>query len=228
MAKTRSYFLIITPFVVFFTVKSQAQEKFTAYFEPSIEFSYQISPNYSHSFEVENRNIVYRQGEMDYHVKQIDLSHLSEFQVHPEYALGFGLQYRIEQTFDSDEENEFRFKEQIVYTPKNSNYNIKHRFKVEQRFYASETKHRMRYRLGYTFPLSEEKSSQPYLKADTESLLELANSQKPEFEQRVGVAMGWSINSKTKLEVGAEYQLEDYTQDLIHEIFLLMNLGITL
>src|SRR5690606_21217534 len=128
-------------------------------------------------FGVENRNIIYREGEMNYQVKQIDLSHRSEFQVHLEYALGFGLQYRIEQAFDRDEENEFRLQEQFVYTPNNSKFNTKHRFKVEQRFYASETKHRMRYRLGYTFPLSEGKSSQPYLKAETECLLELANSQ---------------------------------------------------
>lgn len=220
-----SYFIIIL-FMVFFTIKTQAQ--FKAYFEPSVEISYQISSNYSQSFGVENRNVIYREGEMDYQVKQIDLSHESEFQVHPEYALGFGLQYRIEHAFDRDEENEFRLQEQFVYTPNNSKFNTKHRFKVEQRFYASETKHRMRYRLGYTFPLSEGNSSQPYLKADTESLLELANSQKPEFEQRLGVGIGWSINSKTKLEVGAEYQLEDYTQDLLHELFLLVNLGITL
>ena len=228
MAETRLHFIIIIPFVVFFTLKSQAQEKFATYFEPSLELSYQISPNYSHSFGVENRNIVYRQGEFDYYVKQIDLSHRSDFQIHPDYTLGLGLQYRIEQAFDRDEENEFRLHEQVVYTPHNSNYNIKHRFKVEQRFYAIETKHRIRYKLAYTFPLSEEKKSQPYLKADTESLLELGKSQKPEFEQRLGVGMGWSINSKTTLEVGAEYQLEDYTQDLIHELFLLVNLGITL
>lgn len=229
MVRPQAFSFILTVLMaVFLAVQSQAQERFAAYFEPSIDLSYHVSPKYTHSFGVENRNIVYRQGEMDYHVKQIDLSHMSEYQVNSQYAFGIGLQYRLEQAFDGDEENEFRLQEKFIYIPQNSNYKTKHRFKLEQRIYASETKHRLRYGFGVTFPISDENGTQPYLKVDTESLMELAKSQKPEFEQRLGLGIGWSLNSKTKVEFSGEFQLEDYTQDLIHELFLLVNLGITL
>lgn len=54
---------------------------------------------------------------IQYSIKQIDLSHFSEYQWHSKYAIGLGVQYRVEHTFDAHEENELRFQEQLVYTP---------------------------------------------------------------------------------------------------------------
>lgn len=228
MAKPILYLSRITLLFLFSILNTQAQEKFIGFVEPEIKLSYQVAPKYSHSFGLGNRNMVYRNGKFDHHVKHIELSHLSGFEIHPNYELGLGVLYRFEHAFDANEENEFRLQEQFSYTSKNANYKTKHRFKVEQRFYASETKHRFRYQLGYTFVLAEENRFQPYLKADTESLLEVGKYHKPELEQRLGVGIGWSLNSKANLEVGAEYQVEDYTQDLNHELFLVVALGITI
>lgn len=224
----RLYIFRMTLVLLLVMASSQAQEKFIAYFEPSIGLDYDVTSTYTHSFGIDNRTFIYRHGEIVYYVKQLELSHLSELQIHPKYALGLGFLYRFKHVFDVDEDNEIRLQEHFVYSSENPMHKTEHRIKLEQRFYTSQTKHRFRYQLGYTFMLAEDVASQPYLKADTESLLELAKSQKPEFEQRVGVGFGWSLNSKTTLEVGAEYQLEDYTQDLIHELFLMVALGITL
>lgn len=226
IAEKWQYLLLIL--AVFITAQSQAQDKFTGYFEPAFEVSHQVDSSYKYSFAIENRNVVYDNDQLDYTVKQIDLSHLSEYQWHPEWVVGLGFQYRIESAFDTQEENELRIQEQLVYTPEGSNFQTKHRVRVEQRLYASVSKHRLRYQLGYTFPLHEANAKKPYLKVDTESLLEIAKTQKPEFEQRLGVGVGWSVGSKTTLQFGVEYQLEDFTQQFNHEVFLLAEVGIAL
>jgi len=214
--------------LVLLSAASQAQNEFTGYFEPAFELSHQVNTRYSYSFAIENQNIIYIEDRLDYTVKQIDLSHLSEYRWHPELTVGLGVQYRIEKIFDRHEENELRFQQQLIYTPKTSRFTTKHRVRMEQRLYASENKHRLRYQLGYTFPLHANNAREPYLKIDTESLLEIAKTQKPEFEQRVGVGLGWLMGPKTTLQLGVEYQLEDFTQDLSHEVFLLAEVGITL
>lgn len=222
------YTVCLVILTTFFSITSQAQENFTGYFEPEVEVSYQATSKYSLSFGIENRTVIYKEGNLKYEVKQIDISHFSEYQWNLEYALGLGVQYRWENAFDSDEENELRLQQQMVYKPEASNFKTAHRVRIEQRLYASDTKHRFRYQLGYTIPLAQENPFRPYLKAETESLLELAKTQKPELEQRVGVGFGWSLHPKTKLQLGVEYQLEDYTQDLNHELFLLAELSIAL
>ncbi|MBJ7882839.1 DUF2490 domain-containing protein [Gelidibacter salicanalis] len=227
MIITKYRFLILS-IMILFSVKGQSQDKFKGYFEPAIDLSYQVNPKYGLSFGVENRNVIYSDKNMQYTVKQIDLSHFSEYQWHSKYAFGLGVQYRIEHAFDVDEESELRFQEQIVYTPERSGFETDHRVRIEQRLYASVTKHRFRYQLGYTIPLAQKQANEPYLKFDTESLLEIAKTQKPELEQRLGVGLGWFVSSKTTLQFGVEYQLENYTQQLNHELFLLAELGIEL
>ncbi|TXE05665.1 DUF2490 domain-containing protein [Gelidibacter salicanalis] len=214
--------------LVFLASISQAQNDFTGYFEPAFELSHRVSTRYSYSFAIENRNDIYRNDRVEYTMKQIDLSHLSEYQWHPEFTVGLGVQYRIEHTFDRHEENELRFQQKLIYTPEISRFKTKHRVRMEQRLYASENKHRLRYQLGYTFPLHANNAREPYAKVDTESLLEIAKTQKPEFEQRVGVGLGWLMGPKTTLQFKVEYQLEDFTQHLSHEVFLLAEVAIAL
>lgn len=228
MTISKQEIVFLTILIPFFSITSQAQNNFTGYFEPAIEVSYQVSPKYSHSFGVENRNYIYRRYEMAYNVKQIDMSHFSEYRWRPQYAIGLGLQYRLENAFEDDEENEFRIQEQVVYTPKTLGFEVSHRLRAEQLLYASLGKHRFRYQLGYQFPLAKENMTQPYINVSTESLLELAKTQKPEFEQRFEVSFGWMLNAKTTLQLGVEYQLADYVQDLNHELFLNAELGIAL
>ncbi len=228
MATTQHYKLCLVVLTTIILSKSQAQANFTGYFEPAVELSYKISPTYSHSFAIENRNVIYRNNETEYNVRQIDISHLSEYQWDAKYALGLGLQYRWENAFQTDEENELRLQQQVVYTSEASSFEASHRFRTEQRLYASVTKHRLRYQLGYTIPLARENPLRPYMKVESEGLFELASTQKPELEQRFGVGFGWLLTPKTTIKLGVEYQLADYLQDLNHEFFMLAEFGIQL
>jgi hypothetical protein len=221
----RRFLFLLTAFL---SITVQAQQNFAGYFEPAVELSYQVSSKYSHSFGIENRTIIYRDNGAQYSVKQIDISHFSEYQIEATYALGLGLKYRWENLFDSEEENELRLQQQVVYKPERSIFKASHRLRTEQRLYASDSKHRFRYQLGYTIPLAHQNPSQPYLKVATESLLEIAKTQKPELEQRFGVGFGWLLTPETSFKLGIEYQLADYIQDLNHELFLLAEFGIKL
>jgi len=223
------YHLSILVFVMLLVAKpTKAQDNFIGYFEPALEVSYDVNSKYSQSFAIENRNLIYRQRELEYQAKQIDLSHFSEFQWKPQWAVGLGLKYRFENTFDDTEENEFRLQEQLVYTPSESHLNISHQMRIEQRFYASETKHRFRYELSSTLPFDRNNPKSHYFVGDTESLLELGKTQKPEFEQRLSTGFGFKLTEQTILELGTQYRLGNYTQNLNHELFLLAGLEVQL
>lgn len=228
MATSQRYTVLMASLTFLYTAAAQSQSNFNGYFEPAVELSYQVSSTYSHSFALENRNIIYRDHKVGYTIKQIDISHFSEYQWNAAYAVGLGVQYRLENTFDPDEENELRLQQQMVYTPETLTFKVSHRFRTEQRFYVSVTKHRFRYQLGYAIPMAQNHPLRPYVKLETESLLEVAKIQKPELEQRFGVGFGWLLTPKSTFKMGVEYQLADYVQDLNHELFLLAEFGIKL
>ena len=215
---------LILGMVVLGIFQSSAQEKFTSFFEPEIEINYNVTPTYSHSFGIENRNVFYEDSHLGYGVKQIDVSHFSEFKLKENQAIGLGIQYRFENTFDGNEENELRFMQQFEWENVKLSYTIKSRLRSEQRLYASTTKYRLRYELGLAFPLT----TTTYLKTETETLFELANIQKPELEQRISAIYGFTIYTETDLEIGAQYRLADYTQDLGQQLFIVIGIAIDL
>ncbi|WP_419212073.1 DUF2490 domain-containing protein [Maribacter sp. X9] len=216
--------LLILLVSVLGVLQSKAQENFTSFFEPEIQINYDVSPKYSHSFGIENRNIFYEDSYLGYEAKQLDVSHFSEFKLAETKAIGLGIQYRFENTFDGSEENELRIMQQFEWKNVKSSFAITHRLRTEQRLYASTTKYRLRYEFGLAFPLN----TTTYLKTETETLFELANIQKPELEQRISAAYGFTVCSNTGLEIGTQYRLADYTQDLGHELFIVIGIEIDL
>lgn len=206
--------------------KSIAQGNFTSFFEPEIELNYAVTQRYSHSFGIENRNFIYRNHTFDYTVKQIDISHFSEFAIKENQSIGLGIQYRFEKTFNKVEEDEVRFMQQWEWENKHTNFILKNSIRNEQRLYASTTKYRLRYEIGLKFPLQADQKK--YLKTEAEMLFELAKTQKPEFEQRATAVYGFLLFPKTSLELGAQYRLADYTQNIGHELFVIMGMEISL
>jgi hypothetical protein len=77
-----------------------------------------------------------------------------------------------------------------------------------------------------TFPLQLNETT--YFKSDTETLFEIAHTQKPEFEQRLTAVYGFLLLPKTNLELGTQYRLANYTQELEHELFMVMSLEVFL
>lgn len=213
-------------FLLLVIFKSVAQENFISFFEPEIEINYTINEAYKHSFGIENRNFIYKNYDLRYSVKQIDVSHFSEFTIKENQFIGLGIQYRFEESFNKTEENELRFMQEWEWGNQLGNFNIKNRLRNEQRLYASTIKYRLRYELGLKFWLLA--SQETYLKTETETLFELAKTQKPELEQRVTVLYGFRLLPKTALELGAQYRLADYTQNLGYELFMVLGLEISL
>jgi len=209
-------------FLFFGITKAIAQKVFNAFFEPEIELGYKVTDNYSHSFAFENRNKFYENGDSEYKILYIEFAHFSEYIFSEDYSIGLGIQYRFAENFKASEENELRFQQQFELSPKNNGSALKHRFRNEQRFYKSKIKYRLRYRLNANFDIGESFGTSTYIGADTEMLFELAQTQKPELEQRFSTVIGWVITPNTQLELGTQYRLADYTKELKHELFLVM------
>lgn len=206
--------------------KISSQENFTLYTEPEIKLGYKVSERYTHSFAIENRTKLYENNLWNYDTQHIDLSHFSKFKIKPNKSLAIGLQYRFRKDFDNSKEDEFRLTEQYEWKKQYKTFSIHNRLRNEQRFYNAFTTYRLRYNFGIKYKVS---SNQKYnLKTEIETLAEFGNSQKPEFEQRLTELLSWTMSPTTSLEIGVQYRLTDYTQDLGHELFLLLGLDINL
>lgn len=214
--------------VLLVTLSAVGQQKYIGYFEPVLKITYPVTSNYKQSFSIANRNVIQEDQSITYKVQHVAISHLSEYQWATTYAVGFGIKYRFRNTFDAKKENELRLQEQFVYTYKAPHFHTTHRLRTEQRMYSAVIKHRVRYQLGYKIPFNNQTSTSPYIKTATESVLEVAKTQKPELEQRWNVLFGWWLSAQTFLQFGAEYQLADYAQNLYHELFFIAELNIKL
>lgn len=218
----RNTLLLVLFFVFSFQLVAQvAQDNFRLLFQPKLNFDYDVSARYSHEFGIENRNFVYKNSEIDYNVKHIEIAHTSKFKLNENQVIGLGIQYRFQDNFEGSNENELRLIQRFGWNSKKSNFELSQEFKNEQRFYASTTKYRGRYEIALKFPLGNKPI---YFLAETEALLELASSQKPEFEHRLSGIFGWELTNKTTFETGLQYRLSDYTQDLSHELFIVFGL----
>lgn len=216
--------MVVSGLLMLGLLQSRAQDNFTSFFEPEIEINYNVSSMYSQSFGIENRNFIYDDDDLGYTVKQIDISHFSEFRLKNNQSLAVGIQYRFENNFNTLEENELRMMQELQWDKVASGYTISNRLRNEQRLYASTTKYRLRYEFAFTVPLT----STTYLKTETEALFELAKTQKPELEQRISSVYGFTLFPKYSLELGAQYRLADYTQDLGHELFIVIGVEVDL
>ena len=67
-----------------------------------------------------------------------------------------------------------------------------------------------------------------YFILTTEALLSIAKNQFPEYDQRITINLGWLLEKKTKLQIGAEYRAENYSRDIDPVFFLLTGLVLSL
>ena len=218
-------YLAINILFFFATIPMLSQENFTLLFEPEINVGYRVSENYIQSFNIENRNFIYKNSEFKYVVKHIEIGHLSDYAISERTKIGLGVQYRFQEHFNSSSENEFRLVQRVSWKSNLQKFSLKQTIKNEQRFYSSKTKYRFRYEVGLTIPISE---SSDYINTKAEILLEVSQSQKPEFEHRFTSVYGWELMPKTDFEIGAQYRLADFTQELGHELYLVMGFDIDL
>ena len=212
------------------TFYSLAQEKFNGFYEPYIKVEYDVTKRFSQEFILEDRTIWYDKESVTFEIKQVDIAHFSKLKLNDKNAIALGLQYRFRENFADDKENELRFTEEYSFSTKPKATEFEHRLRAEQRFTPSETSHRFRYNFAVTrsFNGSEIKKGNAYMIGDLETLLTVAKTSKPEYEQRIGAGIGWVLSDLMKIEVVTEYRLSDFTQNLVHELYLVTGMKISL
>lgn len=222
--------LLIIIFILTGTISSFGQEKFNGFYEPYIKLDYDVSKNFSQEFILEERTIWYDDESFKFDVKQIDLAHFSKLKLSDKNAVAVGIQYRFRENFDKDKENELRFTEEYSYSTKLKATEFEHRVRAEQRITSSETSHRFRYNFAVnrSFNGTEIKKGNAYMIGDLETLLLVSKSSKPEYEQRIGAGVGFAVSDLMKIELVTEYRLSDFTQDLVHELYFVTGLKISL
>ena len=206
-----------------------SQDGMVVYFEPTMAFNYKVATNYSHNFEIGNRNYLYDE-EFQYKVRQLEITHFSKLNIGIDQSIALGIRYRFRENFENDKENELRLTEQYNITDRFRNMRIGNRLRVEQRISPSLTTHRFRYRFAVDAPLNGEKLDvgEAYVVASTESLLSAAQGNKPEFDQRLTGHIGWLLTPDTKLQTGLEYRVENYGQTPQYVMLLLTSLVFSL
>lgn len=222
--------MLLTILIVANTVATRAQEKFTGYYEPYIQLDYDLTENYSHEFTIEDLAYWYHDKGFKVNVKQLDLAHFSSFKLKGNNAVSLGLQYRFEENFGGEEENELRFTEEYTYTTRPYATEFEHRVRAEQRIARSTTSYRFRYSFTITrsFKGAEIDTGEAFFVGNLETLLTVANAIDPEYEQRIGVGIGWALTNFVDLELVAEYRLDDFTRVLEHELFFVTGLNFNL
>lgn len=209
---------------------NRAQDNLVGYWNPQVAINYDVSPNYSHNFSFENRSYLYRDSDVQLSIRQLDFNHFSGLKISDNQSIGFGIKYRIKESFDANAENELRFTQQYNINFKDGSVRFGNRFRAQQRITTSSTVHRFRYRFATDFPLKGEQLDigEPYLVISTESLLSIGKSMTPEYDQRVTSKIGWVLNSSTKLQLGGEYRAENYTNSVENELYFLTELVLSL
>lgn len=216
--------------VILFSQLSFSQDEFISFWEPQLAINYQVKNDYYHNFTLANRNFVYRNNDIEFDVRQIDIRHFSKLKIRDNQSISLGFMWRNSKLFDDMRLNEFRLTQQYNITSSPTKFRYGHRFRSEQRLFSGLTIFRFRYRLALDFPLEGDvlDVGETYSVFGVEPVLSLASALEPIYDLRLRGGMGWRISPKSKLQFVLEYRLVDYTSDTDHVLLLetALNLGL--
>lgn len=184
---------------------------------PTVNVDYSLTERFSQEFEVENRNFIYKEGVTDLIAKHLELSHFSTYQ-HKNRMFAFGIKYRFEA--DRKDENELRLVQQYEWK-RVANSSFSHRLRAEERIYRSITKFRFRYKATLNV---KPKTFADDIYFSNELAIETNKSRILEYENRLGVEIGWNFLRKSAFLIGAQYRLSDFTNLVTHDLFLTVGL----
>ena len=170
-----------------------AQQNFNGFMQPQVTVAYKVTPLYSHTHGIEERNYVNEEGVGTWRVQQLDIFHFSQLRILDNQSIAVGIQYRFREVFSNENRDELRFTEQYAITKRGFAIRYGHRIRAEQRIQSNQTEHRMRYRFMLDFPLWSQDLdiNEIYLALGTESLWSMGVHQKPVFDQRIMLDFGW-------------------------------------
>jgi hypothetical protein len=212
------------------TSEAWCQGDFVSYWQPGFAVNYKVAPGYEHNFSLTKRSFTYRDSDWQFEVRQLDLVHFSNLRLMDNQSIGFGIQYRFRKVFEPDMGNELRLTQQYNITFRPRIVRVGHRLRSEQRIFNELTIHRFRYRFALDRPLIGEKLDvgEPYFVGTLESLLSVGRGTAPQYDQRVGLNLGWLLSEKSKIQAGLEYRREDFTATGADVLFLNTSLVLSL
>lgn len=207
-----------------------SQEDLSLLLQPSISLNYAVSPTYFHNFSIAKRLSYLNLGQETLSVRNVDLSHFSNFKlgVHP--SVGLGVLYRFRDAFEGENTDELRFTEQFNYVTRNHSIRFGHRIRAEQRIFSIETLHRFRYRFALDGPMQGRKldPGELYWVGGLEGLLTVGKEIEPIYSLRTGGWIGYLANSTIKIQVGVEYRVVDWWDRNRPVLFMLTSLVVNL
>ncbi|MDX1314740.1 MAG: DUF2490 domain-containing protein [Eudoraea sp.] len=205
-----------------------SQEDLVSYWQPGIAVNYKVAPGYEHNFSLTKRTFTYRDSDLLFDIRQLDLVHFSKLKLQDNQSVGLGVQYRFRKVFEPDNGNELRLTQQYNITFRPRIVRFGHRLRSEQRIFKQRTIHRFRYRFALDRPLVGEKLDvgEPYIVGTLESLVSVGPGQSPQYDQRVAMNIGWLVSQKSKVQIGLEYRREDFAA--IGEDVLFFNTSLVL
>lgn len=220
MNSTNRFMMVVA--IILFGQSTLAQSNFAGLFMPTLALNYRINEKISQSVELENRNFAYPGNKFDFKVKHIELGNVTKYQFSNKQQFGFAIKYRFEA--DGSKENELRLIQQYEWKDEEDAI-LKHRVRVEERFYNSVTKFRFRYRTGLSFE-SDVFCDQIFIA--NELMTSLARLNKPMYEERIVMEAEWKLFKDTKFMLGTQYRLENFTHQAEHNLYLTTNLSFKL
>lgn len=207
----------------------EAQENFSLYNEPEISVEVETNSQWSYDFGVAHRRVIYAKEAYVFVAKNIELSQFTYYKIGKYSKIGLGLEYKFTELFSETAHDKFLIMQQFNYGKKYNALKIAHRFRVEERF-QEKFSLRPRYRLSVGTSLGQDKKavSGYSLTAMTETLLILSKYNAPRIDQRFGISVGKGVSKNVAIELGLEYQYEDYAQNPEVDVFIRSGISISL
>jgi hypothetical protein len=206
------------------------QEDLSLILQPTVSFNYPVSPTYFHNFSVSQRVSYLNLGQETMAIRNIDLSHFSDFKWGIQRSFGLGILYRFREAFEGENTDELRLTQQFNFVSRNHALRFGHRLRSEQRFFPSQTLHRFRYRFAMDGPLQGKKldSGELYWIGGLEGLLLVGKGISPTYSLRTSGWLGYLATKVIKIQVGGEYRMVNLGKSNLPFLFLLTSLVITL
>jgi len=214
---TSCYFRILILFLLPFSVTAQIDDFLV---QPSLNISSTPSSRWGFNTTIAQRTLVNKNTE----ALHIQGAQFATYEIGFYSQLGVGVMYR--ELFDDHRPEELRTTQQFVHKRKYNAFKIAHRGRWDQRWRGDRLTHRWRYRLSGSIPLNGLKTdaAEFYLTGNVETLFIAENKQQPMYDQRFSLGLGRQISGKIKVQLLAQYRIEDFTMS--SQRLLFVNLGL--
>lgn len=195
---------IVILIVFFLAVLSLKAQQADYYWEPKFSVSKSLSDLWRIQGSVALRQILDNDPVM---LQKMETAISLDRSLFNASKIGGGYLFGGDDLFRPEVENEHRFMQQYAFYFKLFKYRIANRIRSEQRIYSDDYKNRFRYRLSIDFPVNGEKldTKEAYVIAFNEFLANVS-SKEHDFENRIGVGLGWKLEKINKIQLQLQYR----------------------